>query len=360
MLVREEVHGPQRISDLLTLGDDLVEATRRVTSASLDFMRREPWDLFFVSFGASHRGGHKLWDETAVRGAAGEEEIGAIRASFRKIYAALDEAVGALVPAAGVGTAAVVFSLHGMGPNRNRAVVLPEMLRRVLAGSRTGSAGPAPERGLSRLRGSVPPEVRSGVKGRLPVALRDRLTAFWVEAAGARRPASAFPLPADLHGYVRMNLIGRDPKGVVPASSVEALSEEIREGLMTFRDARSGEAVVQDVIRLEQALGAGERLHRLPDLIVRWSDAPSARHEALVSERLGTIPWPITGRNPDGRSGNHREEGFLLAAGEGIPDGGRIEGGTILDLAPTVLALLGAPRPFLMEGKPLAPIAPDG
>lgn len=49
----------------------------------------------------------------------------------------------------------------------------------------------------------------------------------------------------------------------------------------------------------------------------------------------------------------HRRDGILVLAGPGIRRGHRIRSATILDLAPTVLALLGLPVPEDMEGRVL-------
>jgi hypothetical protein len=89
----------------------------------------------------------------------------------------------------------------------------------------------------------------------------------------------------------------------------------------------------------------------LPDLLVLWAQTPAADHRALVSSRYGRIEWPTPGHNPDGRSGNHRPQGFLIAAGERMGRGSSIEGAHIVDLAPTACALLGVPQPLKMCGK---------
>jgi predicted AlkP superfamily phosphohydrolase/phosphomutase len=68
----------------------------------------------------------------------------------------------------------------------------------------------------------------------------------------------------------------------------------------------------------------------------------------------GAAPWPTPGRNPDGRSGHHRSEGFLVAAGEGILPTTRIEPAHILDLAPTLCDLLGVPKAPGMRGQPIS------
>jgi ferredoxin len=110
--------------------------------------------------------------------------------------------------------------------------------------------------------------------------------------------------------------------------------------------------------RTDQVLPAGARSDALPDLVVRWSDAPAATHRALRSPALGTIAWPTPGRHPDGRSGNHRPEGFLIAAGPELPQGSEAPAGHILDLAPSIRALLGLPPDPAMRGRSLAGAAP--
>jgi hypothetical protein len=87
--------------------------------------------------------------------------------------------------------------------------------------------------------------------------------------------------------------------------------------------------------------------------VVRWSRRPAADHRQISSPRHGTIVWPSPGHVVSGRAGNHQPTGFLLAAGDGIAAGQSIENGHILDLAPTVHALLDLPVPPAMRGRPL-------
>lgn len=53
-------------------------------------------------------------------------------------------------------------------------------------------------------------------------------------------------------------------------------------------------------------------------------------------------------------SGAHEDEGILLARGPGVPAGVRVERASILDVAPTVLAMLGHPVAEDMDGRVLA------
>ena len=73
----------------------------------------------------------------------------------------------------------------------------------------------------------------------------------------------------------------------------------------------------------------------------------------LVSAQYGEIAWPTPGRHPEGRSGNHRPGGFLIAAGDALGVGVAETEPCVLDLAPTVYNLLGLPVPGHMHGRPL-------
>jgi predicted AlkP superfamily phosphohydrolase/phosphomutase len=207
---------------------------------------------------------------------------------------------------------------------------------------------------LQRLRERVPVEWRSRVKGLLPSALQDRLTLFWRVKDEDWSTVPAFSMIADLQGYVRINLRHREAAGIVePGEEYDRLCDRIAQGLLTFVDADTGKPVVDRIVRIEELYPDGARRSHLPDLIVRWTDTPCVDHRALVSPLYGTIEWPSPGINSDGRSGNHRPEGFLVAAGEGIAPASRVEGGHIMDLAPTACALLGVPQPSNVRGKVL-------
>jgi hypothetical protein len=124
--------------------------------------------------------------------------------------------------------------------------------------------------------------------------------------------------------------------------------------LQSFEDADGRGPLIAGVARLDPVLREQKdpALDYYPDLIVEWVGTPASRHRAIYSPKYGTIPWPSPGRNPDGRSGNHRMQGFLLAAGKDIKSG-TIKGARLVDFAPSILTLLGQPVPPEMEGRAL-------
>lgn len=336
-------------AELLDIRDRCVSTTEVVADAGVDLMGRHPWDLFLICFATTHRAGHQLWSSTNQLGEATPEVDEKLRNALRSVYVACDKAVGRLIEAAGSDVATVVFSVHGMGPNASRTDLLRELLARIL----DDGAGEAP--GFARrMRELVPLKLRTQIKHRLPRGIQDRLTVFWRTGGIDWSATRAFAVFGDLDGYIRVNLKGREAAGVVePGAEYEAVCREVIEGLRTFRDADTGEPLVSSIGRRDDLYPSGEMSDELPDLIIRWSPRPAAEHRAVVSDRYGEIAWPTPGRHPQGRSGNHRPDGFVIAATDGIPARSDLSDGHVMDLAPTVYRLLGLEPPEAMRGQPL-------
>ncbi len=351
-----EITGLQRVGELLRLRDQLIHSTRRAGDLALTFMERYPWDLFMFVLGATHRGGHKLWNNTGVLDVPAPGERRAFDLALRDVYVACDAAVGRLLAAAPENARVLVFALHGMGPNHSRYDLLPRMLELILSsGGGDQSASRSPGRGfLKRMRRAIPLEWRSRVKGMLPQTAQDHLALFWhTDQHPDWSRTKAFAPVGDLEGYVQINLRGREAQGVVDPSEYESLLATVKAGLLSFVDEDTGRSIVDRIGRAEELYPAGPKADHMADLTVRWVDTPAHTHRAIISPRYGRVAWPTIGKNPDGRSGNHRPTGWLIAAGPGIQPGAAIRDAHILDLAPTALALLGAQQPYPMRGRPV-------
>jgi predicted AlkP superfamily phosphohydrolase/phosphomutase len=271
--------------------------------------------------------------------------------ALHQVYIACDREIGRLVKSMVSDTVVLVFSLQGLRENTTRNILLPEMLRRVVNDLPPSTMNPAPGL-ISRVRNLIPLELRHRIKSALPIEQRHRLTAFWRSRNRDWSETRAFSMIADAQGWIRINLRGREKQGIVePGKEYDNLCAKIADGLKTYVDADTNEPLVRNIVRTSQVF-EGDRLDLLPDLIVQWNEKPAAAHRTIRSPLYGSIPWPTPGRNPEGRSGNHFPQGFLIAAGESIKQGD-IDDADILDLAPTILNLLGQPVPDPMEGKAL-------
>ena len=348
-----EAPGLKPARALLALRDDLLARIAALADVAIRLMAEQPWQLCLLTFGATHRGGHQLWDRANLSDEPDATLAEALAGALREVYVACDRAIGRLLEAVGAEVPVLVFSLHGMGPNTSRVEILPALLERILDGD-PAAGRRAGNRALGRARRQVPLAWRHALTRRLPIALQDRLMTFWRLGGVDWSSIPAFSLMADLHGYVRINRRGREMRGIVePGAPFEALCRRIADGLASYVDADSGEPIVATVGRSDQLFSGGARTAGLPDLIVRWSDRPAAHHRAVRSPTLGPVAWPTPGRHPGGRSGNHRPEGFLIAAGPALPQAIELPPAHIVDLAPSVRALLGLPAHPAMTGRSL-------
>ena len=351
--IKTDEYGRASLASLRELHQRLLELTRRSCEVARWLLER-PWRLGIVVFGALHRGGHRFWDRSSVDGTVPPALESWYDDALHALYREADRAVGELIAAA-PDASVFVFALHGMMVNTARVDLLDDMLARVLH----GPAAERPKPGLLRRAGeAMPVSLRRHLTHAVPSALKDRIMTRWATGGTDWSKARAFTLRADLSGYVRINLAGREPQGIVRPGDFESLLEEIDRGLRSFRDASTGEALVVETVRARAVFPPGERMDRLPDLIVRWADTSAATHAAIESPSLGRIERATPGRVPNGRSGNHRPVGFLLARGPGIAAGARLPAGAdILDIPPTALARLGARATVALAGKVIEPLA---
>ena len=114
----------------------------------------------------------------------------------------------------------------------------------------------------------------------------------------------AFAHPAENQGYIRLNRQGRERDGIVPAHEVDALLDEIAEGLATFTDL-DGTPAVTSVERVADRFGSGDRAApaaRPGRPLERHAPPPGST--GVRSERYGTVQRHGVG---SGRSGNHTE-----------------------------------------------------
>lgn len=345
-LLPDEIYGLVSKREFLKERRSMFEINKQFRDLSLHLMQNNKWDLYLGTVFTAHHAGHRLWSAVTVKDRLSEAETADLNDTLRQVYVSIDEIVGQMLRTLDEETIILVLSVHGMDVNHSRSWIFPEMLRRVMG------AAPSTPGLLERLRAMIPVETRHAIKSLLPFHTRRQLTRFWRMKGHRWETTRAFNLFSDTQGWVRLNVKGREALGIVePGAEYDQLCQEIAEGLLTFTDADSGEPIIKDIFRPHQAF-EGARLDDLPDIVVRWRETPASQHRAVSSPKFGVIPWPTPGHNPEGRSGNHRGQGMLIAAGPGVKTG-TIRDANILDIAPTILSLLGQPIPAEMEGKPL-------
>lgn len=347
---------PSGFRELSRFYQTLLSGIQKKASVSRHFLTQEDWDLLITVFGEPHCAGHNFWhlmDSHHPRyDRKSSETLGNV---ILNVYASVDAAIGNLMETHPDATY-VILSTEGMGPNYTGSFLLPEILRRLGVASNKGMLRRwAPSRlwgphAIRNLRSLLPTPVRRAVESFKHIVPHKSWGSWKTRLMNASedwRQSRAFCVPSDFNGAIRVNLKGREPCGLVePGPEYDALCGELTEALSQLVNADTGRAAVSEVVRVD-SIHQGEHLRNFPDVIVKWKgDAPICR---LSSPRIGTV----VGTNQHERSGSHRPYGFIIAAGKPIARGKQSERGTIMDLAPTLLHLMGQDAPQDMDGQVL-------
>jgi len=373
---------------LLDLRDRLLEGLRRRRAITRDLLRRERWDLFLTTISETHSAGHYLWHLSQPEHPLYADAHRNNEDPLGDVMRAVDRTIAEIVDAAAGDATIVIFSGHGMEANSMdlpSMVFLPELMfrysfpgRRGLAGADRGAAIAPPRSRLRRscwedelyatkhdrnpvmrlLRRHVPSEIHYRVERKLgwrsaPVCYREcrklhYQPAWWYRDAWPEM--KAFALPSFSEGYIRINLAGREPNGSVMPADYDRVCGEIMALVRDLRDARSGRSLVRSVARTRQS--PEENAPALPDadVIVSWEPFATDVVESTTLGRIGPVPFL--------RSGSHVERGFIILNGPEIPAGSAIGPGHSLDIAPTILSLMGVPVPLGFDGVPLTLATP--
>jgi predicted AlkP superfamily phosphohydrolase/phosphomutase len=342
----EEVFGRSSTRDLLQLRRDLLAASGRAADAARLLLVGNRFDLTWLTFSAGHVAGHQLWDLSQVEDGVDGATRHVLSGALEEVYQSVDAGFGRVLAALPDDADVIVVSPVGMDVNTSRADLLPEMLDAVLRGGARQDSGSG---SVWKLRAALPTGLRARIAAALPDRVAVALTAR-LELRGQNWSSTrAFAQPADNQGYLRLNLRGRERDGIVDAAEAQPLMDQIATGLLTFHDP-DGTPSVKAVERVVDTFDSGIHSDRLPDLIVRWSEQPAARLDAVTSPQFGTVRRRGSG---SGRSGNHTagDAWALVVPGASRP---RIPGRPprLVDIAATAAALAGADLTDL-PGEPL-------
>jgi predicted AlkP superfamily phosphohydrolase/phosphomutase len=143
---------------------------------------------------------------------------------------------------------------------------------------------------------------------------------------------------------VSVNLMGREPEGIVPPEDYERVREDVAQSLSEFRDPETGAPPIHRIYRKEEVL-SGAFLDVAPDLLLVPAPFYSLTHARGMVEAA------------DWLSGDHRLEGVLVATGPEVTAGPLAEPAKLVDLGPTAMATLGVPTGISRDGRVLSALA---
>lgn len=286
---------------------------------------------------------------------AGAEKYGK---AILEVYKRIDQNLPLLLDQVGDDTAVVVMSDHGAGPiekwlGLNNWLVregfmhfqkdLTSQLRYL--GFRLGITPDRAYRVASGLRlGLVDRAANQAMRKASLIKANPLMHAFLSFTDVDWSRTKAYTLGGNLTG-IWINLKGREPEGcVAPGAEYEALRDELSARLLEFRDPETNVPIVTDVYRREQVYH-GPYLERAADILFDTRDEQYVGYgvQEFVTNAI-TVVSPLF-------SACHRRAGMVTLHGGPFRRGVRLREFNIVDLAPTILHLLGCPLPSDLDGQ---------
>lgn len=325
------------------------------------------WDCAMILFGESDGSGHHFWKYCDRRSPLFTSKPEGMQDSILRVYQELDRQLGEIIQLAPKDTTLLMMSDHGFGGVSNTALypncwlreqgmlkfrgAFSRWLSRTLEKTKHRAVSLLPN-SVQRLLSRVARKQMGGIEAKVRYGVID-----W---SGTKAYFEENPYYPSL----RINLKGRQPQGTVePGAEYEQLRSELIERLEDWRHPETGERIVERAYRREDVY-SGPCLSEAPDVVVHWSTHDDYTYAYKVSAKSKNFAW-IEEMDPDrpevmafftGKSGSHRDNGIFLAEGPAVRNGAKLYGARIVDVAPTILHLLGVPVPADMDGQALVRI----
>jgi predicted AlkP superfamily phosphohydrolase/phosphomutase len=291
--------------------------------------------------------------------------------AVRQVYERLDAATGRIIEKLPDDTTVLIVSDHGGGPVVDRTVFLNRYLCQLglLNYSKNGSGGRQGRFGLSKIGSKILREGYSFLRKSLSSRQKSRLAEIFpglrikaelaytsfVDIDWSRTKAYCSEVLA-APPSIWINLKGVKPAGIVESADYAALIDFIIEKLGELRDPRTGERVIARLYRRDEIFH-GPFSREGADLVLDWwSEDSQFSTGPSFPEDTDKPPLVICEHRPSRTSewgGTHRLHGILIASGPVLRNAAEIEDAKLIDLAPTLLHLLGVPVPEDMDGKVL-------
>lgn len=269
---------------------------QRLAEVALHLAAKHPWDLLMIESHASDYASHFFLAQADPISGADPATIERCRQGLARTYESMDRMIGKVLALADPDTVVAVVSDHGGTPNQHRPVDINDVLAQ--AGFVHDTTDPA--------------------TGQSTVDL-DKTTALGIGLV-----------------HVFINLQGREPGGVVAPEDYARTQQAIVDALHAYVDPRTGEhPFVLAVTRAD-----AEMLNLWGDLVGDVVYALKPGYDGAHGKQLPSTSFGIGGQHST----------FILA-GAGVRQGLALRRQVrVVDVAPTIAYLLGAPMPAQVEG----------
>ncbi len=346
--------------------DEMEKLDEQWTKAALYLLEHRPQDVMMFVFMSIDTVQHYFWQHMDKDHFIHDPKLAPkFGDAIRQVYERLDAAAGAIIDRLPPETAVFLVSDHGGGPVVDRTIFLNRYLAQIglLSYHKKATAGPAAlgkkllRFGFSLVRGTLSSRQKSRLAERFPKLLQKTEMAYsaftsidWSQTKAYCSEVLASP-PS-----IWINLKGVKPQGIVDSKDYDDLLNFIIGKLAELIDPRDGQPVIKRVYRREEIFH-GPFANEGADLVLDWwSENSLFSTQPSFPEDTHKPALVIRERKPSPNSewgGTHRLQGIIVGRAPTFRSGAQIENAHLIDVAPTILHLLGVSVPEDMDGAVL-------
>jgi len=326
---------------------ELINDVKNKAQVSTYLMKKKAWDFMMVHFMESDQVQHFMWDKM---------EDDSDWNPVLEVYQEIDRAIGKIHEEMDEDDNLIIMSDHGFGPLRYNFHIdtwllkegyiklknnLSTWLKKLLfnMGFTKESLYPIGEYIYPYLRKI------NFIQTVLDLASNPWLERLFISSQNVNWEKSLAYSHSEI-GHIYLNIKGREPKGAVDPIDVPKIRDELIVKLSKLKNPFTGKTISSNIYKGEE-IYHGTMTGESPDIVFIPDDM-----EILGKGAYEFLANKVVSKS-NSQSGHHRMDGILFATGPDIEKGKEISGAHIMDIAPTVLYLLGLPVMEHMDGKVL-------
>ncbi|MEO5753232.1 MAG: alkaline phosphatase family protein [Chthoniobacterales bacterium] len=346
--------------------EEMKQLDEQWTKAALYLLETHPQDVMMFVFMSIDTVQHYFWQHMDPDHFIHDPKlVPKFGDAVRKVYERLDAATGQLIARLPADTTVLVVSDHGGGPVVDRTIYLNRYLAQLgllhYKPESTSGLSTIPKKlmrfGYSVLIRTLSSRQKTRLAALFPQLVKKSEMAYsaftsidWSRTKAYCSEVLAAP-PS-----IWVNLKGTKPQGIVDPSEYDSLVNLIIAKLAELKDPRDGQPVIKRVYRRDEIFH-GPFAHEGADLILDWwSENSLFSTQPSFPEDSDKPALVIRDHKPSDTSewgGTHRLNGILVGRSPAFKEGAEVENARLIDIAPTILHILGVPVPEDMDGQVL-------